>query len=88
MPSTPRWHRERMVLAGDAAHASSLAAAQGASMALEDAVALAAALAAHPGEPERAFAAYEGERRPRTEETAAASARMTADHARPPGAPE
>lgn len=81
IPSTPRWHGDRMVLAGDAAHAASPAAAQGASMALEDAVALAAALAAHPGDPGRAFAAYEAERRPRTEETVAASARLVAGHA-------
>jgi 2-polyprenyl-6-methoxyphenol hydroxylase-like FAD-dependent oxidoreductase len=76
IPTTPRWHSERMVLAGDAVHAASPAAAQGASMALEDAVALAAALAADQDRPERALAGYEAERRPRTEETVAASARL------------
>jgi 2-polyprenyl-6-methoxyphenol hydroxylase-like FAD-dependent oxidoreductase len=75
IPTTPRWHNERMVLVGDAAHAASPAAAQGASMALEDAVALAAALGEH-AEPAAAFAAYVARRRPRTEETVAASARM------------
>jgi 2-polyprenyl-6-methoxyphenol hydroxylase-like FAD-dependent oxidoreductase len=80
IPSTPRWRGHRMVLTGDAVHAASPAAAQGASMALEDAVALAGALAAHPDDPDAAFAAYEAERRPRTEETVAASARLVADH--------
>jgi 2-polyprenyl-6-methoxyphenol hydroxylase-like FAD-dependent oxidoreductase len=75
IPSLPRWHGERMVLVGDAAHAASPAAAQGASMALEDAVELATALAREP-DPAAAFVAYEEIRRPRTEETVAASARM------------
>jgi 2-polyprenyl-6-methoxyphenol hydroxylase-like FAD-dependent oxidoreductase len=75
IPSTPHWHNDRMVLVGDAAHAASPAAAQGASMALEDAVALAEALNTHAG-PADAFAAYVAERRPRTEETVAAGARM------------
>jgi 2-polyprenyl-6-methoxyphenol hydroxylase-like FAD-dependent oxidoreductase len=48
-------------------------------MACEDAVALAAALAAHPDDPGRAFAAYEAVRRPRTEETVAASAQLLID---------
>lgn len=39
------WHRGRVVLAGDAAHATTPHMAQGASMALEDAVVLAACLA-------------------------------------------
>ena len=75
IPTTPRWHNDRMVLVGDAAHAASPAAAQGASMALEDAVALAAALREHP-DPAVAFAAYSARRRAQTEETVAASARM------------
>jgi 2-polyprenyl-6-methoxyphenol hydroxylase-like FAD-dependent oxidoreductase len=85
IPSTPRWRGNRMVLIGDAVHAASPAAAQGASMALEDAVALAHALAAHPEDPDEAFAAYEAERRPRTEEAVAGSARLVTDHA---GRPE
>jgi len=76
IPTTPRWHGERMVLVGDAAHAASPAAAQGASMALEDAVALAAALREH-ADPAAAFAAYAARRRAQTEETVAASARMS-----------
>ncbi|GLY05367.1 FAD-dependent monooxygenase [Actinoplanes sp. NBRC 101535] len=75
IPTTPRWHGDRMVLAGDAAHAAVPAAAQGASMALEDAVALAVSLREH-GDPAEAFAVYEDRRRTETEETVAASARM------------
>ncbi|GAA2850546.1 FAD-dependent oxidoreductase [Actinoplanes cyaneus] len=75
IPTTPRWHNSRLVLTGDAAHAATPAAAQGASMALEDAVALAAALREH-GDPATAFAAYESTRRRQTEETVAASARL------------
>jgi len=44
-------------------------------MALQDAVALAGALAGH-AEPASAFAAYDAQRRAQTEETVAASARM------------
>jgi 2-polyprenyl-6-methoxyphenol hydroxylase-like FAD-dependent oxidoreductase len=71
------WHRDRMLVVGDAAHAASPATGQGASMALEDAVALADALRDRP-DPERAFAAYERERRDRVEANTAASARMSA----------
>jgi 2-polyprenyl-6-methoxyphenol hydroxylase-like FAD-dependent oxidoreductase len=75
IPTTPNWYSDRMVLVGDAAHAASPAAAQGASMALEDAVALAAALREH-ADPAAAFASYSTRRRALTEETVAASARM------------
>jgi 2-polyprenyl-6-methoxyphenol hydroxylase-like FAD-dependent oxidoreductase len=76
IPTTPHWHNTRMVLAGDAAHATTPAAAQGASMALQDAVALAEALREH-ADPAAAFAAYEARRRAQTEETVAASARLS-----------
>ncbi|WP_092556641.1 FAD-dependent monooxygenase [Actinoplanes derwentensis] len=75
IPTTPHWHGARMVLTGDAAHAAVPAAAQGASMAIEDAVALATALSEHD-DPTTAFTAYEKRRRLETEETVAASARM------------
>ncbi|MFD2078655.1 2-polyprenyl-6-methoxyphenol hydroxylase [Actinopolymorpha cephalotaxi] len=77
--TTPHWHDDRMVLVGDAAHAASPAAAQGASMALEDAVALAAALREHP-DPAAAFSAYTALRRRQTEETVAASAQLAREH--------
>ena len=75
IPTTPHWYNDRLVLVGDAAHAASPAAAQGASMAIEDAVALAAALR-EQADPAAAFAAYSSRRRAQTEETVAASARM------------
>jgi 2-polyprenyl-6-methoxyphenol hydroxylase-like FAD-dependent oxidoreductase len=75
--TTPRWHAGPMVLAGDAAHAASPAAAQGASMALEDAVALAECLR-DADDPGTAFARYESVRREPAEATVAASARMAA----------
>jgi 2-polyprenyl-6-methoxyphenol hydroxylase-like FAD-dependent oxidoreductase len=75
IPTTPKWHSGRLVLVGDAAHAASPAAAQGASMALADAVALAGALGEH-ADPAAAFTAYEARRRAETEETVAASARL------------
>jgi FAD-dependent urate hydroxylase len=65
-PTVPTWHRDRMVIIGDAAHATSPSAGQGASMALEDAVALAIALRDGDSMP-AAFAAYERERRERVE---------------------
>jgi 2-polyprenyl-6-methoxyphenol hydroxylase-like FAD-dependent oxidoreductase len=65
-PTVPGWHRDRMVIIGDAAHAMAPSAGQGASMALEDAVVLAMALRDNPGVPE-ALAAYERQRRDRVE---------------------
>lgn len=58
------WHVGRVVLAGDAAHASTPQLAQGAAMAVEDAVVLAEVLDAQDGVPE-ALTAWEERRRPR-----------------------
>ena len=66
IPSIPHWHRERMVIIGDAAHATSPASGQGASMAIEDGVELARCLRDFP-EPRRAFSAFEALRRARVE---------------------
>jgi 2-polyprenyl-6-methoxyphenol hydroxylase-like FAD-dependent oxidoreductase len=74
MPSLPRWHRGRMVLVGDAAHAPSPSSGQGASLAAESAVQLARCLRDLP-DTEQAFAAYERLRRPRVEQVAARAAR-------------
>jgi 2-polyprenyl-6-methoxyphenol hydroxylase-like FAD-dependent oxidoreductase len=63
----PHWHRDRLVLLGDAVHATSPSAGQGASLALEDAISLAAHLRDDGGYAE-AFAGYERDRRPRAEE--------------------
>ncbi|MFD8205068.1 FAD-dependent monooxygenase [Streptomyces sp. NPDC059695] len=58
------WHVGRVVLAGDAAHASTPHLAQGAAMAVEDALVLAESLDAAPSVPE-ALDAWEARRRPR-----------------------
>ncbi|GAA0413407.1 FAD-dependent monooxygenase [Microbispora corallina] len=66
MPSVPSWHRGRMVLVGDSAHAPSSSSGQGASLAIESAVELARCLRDLPT-PEAAFTAYEHLRRDRVE---------------------
>jgi len=65
LPELPRWSNGPVALLGDAAHATLPYLAQGAVMALEDAVVLARAVARGRALPE-AFAAYERLRRPRT----------------------
>ncbi|MBS0248898.1 MAG: FAD-dependent monooxygenase [Proteobacteria bacterium] len=60
----PPWHKGRAVLIGDAAHASSPHIAQGAAMAVEDAVVL-AELAAAGGDIEAVLNAFEARRYPR-----------------------
>ncbi|MFC9250604.1 FAD-dependent oxidoreductase [Amycolatopsis thailandensis] len=65
-PSVPVWRTDRMVVIGDAAHATSPAAGQGAAMAIEDAVTLARCLRDVPSIP-KALAVYEGLRRERVE---------------------
>jgi len=61
-----RWHQGRMTLLGDAAHATLQSLAQGAGMALEDAVTLGDLMAAFPGDPALAFAQFERQRFLRT----------------------
>ncbi|MEV0680733.1 FAD-dependent monooxygenase [Actinosynnema sp. NPDC050436] len=78
VPSTPVWHDGRLVLVGDAAHAASPAAGQGASMALEDAVVLAMCLRDLPG-PQAAFEVYERVRRARVEALVEISAGLGAN---------
>ncbi|WP_233600931.1 MULTISPECIES: FAD-dependent monooxygenase [Micromonospora] len=75
MPPVPHWHRGRMVLVGDAAHAPSNSSGQGASLAIESAVQLARCLRDLPDVP-AAFAAYERLRRDRVEKVAARAARI------------
>ncbi|MGH7629299.1 MAG: FAD-dependent monooxygenase [Gemmatimonadales bacterium] len=74
MPSLPTWHRGRVALLGDAAHAVSPSAGQGASMAIEDAMVMAKCLR-DIDEPERALARYEELRRPRAERIVATGRR-------------
>lgn len=73
--STPRWHRGRVVLVGDAVHAPSNSSGQGASLAVESAIELARCLRDLPDAPS-AFAAYERLRRPRVEGIAARAAKV------------
>jgi 2-polyprenyl-6-methoxyphenol hydroxylase-like FAD-dependent oxidoreductase len=58
LPALPAWHRGRVVLLGDAAHATTPNLGQGGAQAMEDAWVLADRLAANP-RPEDAFAAYQ-----------------------------
>ncbi|MFD4476246.1 FAD-dependent oxidoreductase [Streptomyces sp. NPDC058471] len=65
MPPVASWSRGRMILIGDAAHATSPTSGQGASLAAESAVELARCLRDLP--PGQAFKAYESLRRPRVD---------------------
>ena len=60
------WHKGRVTLVGDAAHPTLQSLAQGACMAIEDGVCLAALIDLADGDYERAFAQYESERSVRT----------------------
>ena len=64
--SMPRWHSGRVCLIGDAAHATTPSAGQGASLALEDAVVLAQCIRDIDA-PQAAFATFERLRRTRVE---------------------
>ncbi|QSE83285.1 FAD-dependent monooxygenase [Rhodococcus koreensis] len=66
LPTVPTWRNERMVIIGDAAHATSPSSGQGASMAIEDAVVLARCLREYR-DTAVALAAYETARRARVE---------------------
>ncbi|HEX6938577.1 MAG TPA: FAD-dependent monooxygenase [Longimicrobiales bacterium] len=61
LPLLPRWHRGRVCLLGDAAHATSPHVGGGASLALEDAVVVAKHLRDAP-DAEAAFAAFQASR--------------------------
>ena len=66
LESLQRWSSGRIVLVGDAAHATTPGVGQGAAQAIEDTVVLADRLARND-EPRVAFAEYEAIRRPRAE---------------------
>lgn len=72
LPTVPQWSRQRVVLTGDAVHATSPSAGQGASLALEDAQVLAQALRDEP-DIAAALRVYEQIRRPRAEAVVAYS---------------
>jgi 2-polyprenyl-6-methoxyphenol hydroxylase-like FAD-dependent oxidoreductase len=65
-PRVPKWHNERMVLIGDAVHATSPSSGQGASMAIEDAIVLAKCLRDIP-DTGAAFARFQALRQDRVE---------------------
>jgi 2-polyprenyl-6-methoxyphenol hydroxylase-like FAD-dependent oxidoreductase len=66
LSGVPRWSRGRVVAVGDAVHATSASAGQGASLALEDAQALAMCLR-EGADHEAAFARYQAMRQPRAD---------------------
>jgi len=65
-PRVPIWHNDRMVIIGDAAHATSPSSGQGASMAIEDAIVLAKCLRDIP-DTATAFAQFQALRQARVE---------------------
>lgn len=69
------WHKGRVVLLGDAVHASTPHLAQGAGMAIEDALVLAEELS-NADTPEDAFKAYRERRMPRVSHVAKSSIRI------------
>ena len=83
IPHLSRWHTNRMIVVGDAAHAPSPTSGQGASLSIEDAVILATSLRDF-GSPGQAFAQFEVLRRPRVEKIIKAAARINNNKA--PGA--
>ncbi|WP_327088688.1 FAD-dependent monooxygenase [Nonomuraea sp. NBC_01738] len=76
LPPVPTWHKGRVTLMGDAAHATSPSAGQGASLAAEDAIVLARCLRDEPDHT-RAFARFEQERRQRVERVVSYSRRIS-----------
>jgi len=76
--SLPTWHKDRIILIGDAAHAVSPNAGQGASMALEDAMYLAKMLRDNESY-EEAFQAFEKGRKDRAEKIVAEGRRRAGD---------
>jgi len=69
-PKVPHWHNDRMVIIGDAAHATSPSSGQGASLAIEDGIVLAKCLRDIP-DTEAAFGAFTHLRRERVERVVA-----------------
>jgi 2-polyprenyl-6-methoxyphenol hydroxylase-like FAD-dependent oxidoreductase len=79
LPHLRTWHRDHALIIGDAAHAASPAAGQGASLALEDGIIVAKSLRDSP-DPNSAFVLYERLRRNRVQANIDHSARVSARH--------
>jgi 2-polyprenyl-6-methoxyphenol hydroxylase-like FAD-dependent oxidoreductase len=77
--SLPTWHRGRITLIGDAAHAVSPNAGQGASLALEDAIYLARLFRDTPGDFDGIFQRFERDRKSRVEKIVAEGRRRASD---------
>jgi FAD-dependent urate hydroxylase len=75
IPHLPAWHKDRMIVIGDAAHAPTPSSGQGASLSIEDAVVLAQCLRDLPT-PQHAFARFEALRRARAERIIKQAARI------------
>lgn len=83
MGHLPRWHTDRLVVLGDAAHAPSPSSGQGASLSIEDAVVLAQCLRDNV-DPAAAFTAFEAARRSRVERIVKWAARVNSSKAAGP----
>ncbi len=77
--SCESWHRDHVVIMGDAAHTAHWSIGSGTKLALEDAIALAKAFRKHPADREAALTEYEMERQPAVERFQAA-ARVSHDY--------
>jgi 2-polyprenyl-6-methoxyphenol hydroxylase-like FAD-dependent oxidoreductase len=73
----PSWHAGRVVLLGDAAHATTPNLGQGGCQAIEDAFVLAQCLAERSS-PQHAFEAYQRTRKPKADRITATSRRIGA----------
>jgi 2-polyprenyl-6-methoxyphenol hydroxylase-like FAD-dependent oxidoreductase len=83
LPTLHRWHRENMIVIGDAAHGASPTSGSGASIAMEDAVVLAKCLRDAPTVAQ-AFTTYEAARRKRVEAVVAQGKRNIEGNLRGP----
>ena len=83
LPRLARWHRGRMIVIGDAAHAPSPTSGQGASLSIEDAVLLAMCLR-DADDPEVAFNRFVAARRERVERIVKWAARFNRSKAAGP----
>jgi 2-polyprenyl-6-methoxyphenol hydroxylase-like FAD-dependent oxidoreductase len=85
-PALPTWHRDRLVVIGDAAHPMPPFVAQGAAQAIEDACALATILTESDQCADDLLKRFESQRRPRIERVIAASAAGGREYHLPDGA--